>query len=113
MLRAQGWEVAASRSRSSLVLAAGQKITPQSPEVDITLEDDAASQRQHLTPLVEAGRDVFLVAHSYGGAVTSQMVTEDLSARSRRAKHLSGGVVGLFYMAAWVSESESSRIRGR
>lgn len=63
--------------------------------------DDADAVKSELQDLVEAGRDVIVVAHSYGGMPASQALTPDLTASARREECKTGGVVGLFGMATF------------
>ena len=65
-----------------------------------TMLEDAAAIRSEATKLVEAGKDVIVLMHSYGGIVGTEAIQEDLSKESRRAKELPGGVTGLLYMCA-------------
>ena len=58
--------------------------------------------------IVEQGRDIMLVMHSYGGLVGSEAIPEDLSARERRKKGLKGGVVHLFYYTAFILDKGQS-----
>ncbi|KAM0809592.1 putative AB hydrolase-1 domain-containing protein [Seiridium cardinale] len=67
-----------------------------------SLTDDALAVRSEVKRLVEAGERVVLVMHSYGGLVGSEAVTEDLSFAQRRSNGLHGGVVHLFYFAAFI-----------
>ncbi|KAI9931995.1 hypothetical protein ASPWEDRAFT_40178 [Aspergillus wentii DTO 134E9] len=66
-----------------------------------TLTDDVSSLRQTLTKLVEEGKDVVVVGHSYGGVVTSNAV-EGLSKADRSRQGKKGGVVLVVYMSAFV-----------
>lgn len=59
-------------------------------------------------------RDVIVVAHSYGGLVTTQSVTAEFS-KAREAKGLAGGVVHLVFMCAFIvplGESLESALGG-
>ena len=63
-----------------------------------TLQDDVTAVRNAAVELVDAGHPIIVLAHSYGGIVASEAVTEDLY-----AKHPSGpGVVHLVYLSAWL-----------
>ncbi|KAI9840917.1 MAG: hypothetical protein M1838_003853, partial [Thelocarpon superellum] len=57
-----------------------------------TQEDDVVAIRQKLEPLVEAGEEVLLVAHSAGGFLASNAI-EGLSLKERAGQGKSGGVV--------------------
>ncbi|KAH9895367.1 catalytic protein [Xylariomycetidae sp. FL2044] len=75
------------------------------------LRDDARVVRDEVRRLVEGeedGREVVVFMHSYGGLVGSEAVTRDLSSEDRRSRSLAGGVVHLFYCAAFIlSEGQS------
>lgn len=65
-----------------------------------TLDDDIANTRAEILKLVEAGKKVVVVAHSYGGIVGSSAV-EDLGFNQRKAIGKEGGVINFVYMAAF------------
>ncbi|CZS94156.1 related to signal peptide protein [Rhynchosporium agropyri] len=65
-----------------------------------TLGDDAAHTRAAIEKLVDAGKKVVVVLHSYGGVVGSCAV-EDLGFKERKAAGKEGGVVNLVYMCAF------------
>lgn len=74
-------------------------------------EEDTQAVLEVLQPLVEQGENVLLVAHSSGGWVATQVSRPELQAKFRAEKGLSGGVIGIFYMGAFVipvGESVSS-----
>ena len=67
------------------------------------LIDDALAIRMELIRLVEyKGKDVLVVAHSYGGLVGSEAITKDLTRLHRRGRGLEGGVFRFFLFAAFV-----------
>lgn len=68
-----------------------------------TMYDDAAHIQSYVSKLVEDGKDVVLIAHSYGGTPSTQSV-KGLSKKEREAQGLSGGVVGLAYMTVLLPE---------
>ncbi|KAJ5885146.1 hypothetical protein N7495_009656 [Penicillium taxi] len=72
-----------------------------------TLADDTASQRDFLTQLADEGRDLIVVAHSYGGVVTSSSV-EGLDKATREKEGKTGGVVKVVYMAAFALDKGNS-----
>lgn len=75
--------------------------TNASPEVG--LEEDAACIRDELDRLIiEHGKDVIVVAHSYGGIVATQAVAERFAKQRRAAESKSGGVLHLVYMCAFL-----------
>lgn len=66
-----------------------------------TMYDDAAAIAKAVEKLADAGKDVILISHSYGGTPTTQS-TKDLSKAERQAAGKPGGVVRLAYMTALV-----------
>ncbi len=68
----------------------------------LTLYDDAAVIHSAASNLVNEGKDVVVAMHSYGGCVGTQAITEDLGKRQRAEQGLSGGVVRLFYICAFL-----------
>lgn len=71
------------------------------PESPATLSDDANHIRNIISTLAEQGKDVIVLAHSYGGVVASQAVSGVLKT-DREAIGLLGGVVRLVYLTATV-----------
>ncbi|VUC20988.1 unnamed protein product [Clonostachys rosea] len=65
--------------------------------------DDAAFIARHITDLAEAGHDVLLVTHSYGGTPATESI-KGLTKNERQKIGKSGGVVGLAYMTSLVPE---------
>ena len=81
-------------------------ICPQMPSIDAapptkTLHDDAAFVRAELELLIESGKEVLLVLHSYGGMVGTQAAA-GLGKVERTKRGQTGGVVRLFYAAAFL-----------
>ncbi|KAI0023170.1 alpha/beta-hydrolase [Xylariomycetidae sp. FL0641] len=74
-----------------------------------SLTDDVVAVQVELKRLVEQeGRDVLVAMHSYGGLVGSDAVLEELTASHRKEKGLPGGVIRLFFFAAFIlKEGES------
>ncbi|KAI7779318.1 hypothetical protein LA080_000989 [Diaporthe eres] len=64
------------------------------------LSDDTALVRSYVESLVQAGRSVVAIAHSYGGQVITNALC-GLGVDARAAKGLKGGVWHLIYMAAF------------
>ncbi|KAK4948622.1 hypothetical protein LTR10_012626 [Elasticomyces elasticus] len=69
------------------------------PIYDMT--EDVESVKKAITEVVEDGRDVVLVMHSYGGMPGAQAV-KGLGKKERADKGLPGGVVRLVFLAAFV-----------
>jgi pimeloyl-ACP methyl ester carboxylesterase len=72
------------------------------------LATDAAAIQEAAARLVDQGKIVMLVMHSYGGLVGSEAIPEELSRLYRKAKGLPGGVAHLFYVAAFIFEKGRS-----
>ncbi|KAI0405387.1 catalytic protein [Xylaria palmicola] len=67
-----------------------------------SLTDDALAIRSKVTELVEQGETVVMILHSYGGLVGTEAITKDLSYEQRKSNGLAGGVLHLFYFAAFI-----------
>ncbi|RAL00783.1 alpha/beta hydrolase [Aspergillus ibericus CBS 121593] len=71
------------------------------------LADDVASFREVLVSLADEGRDLVVVAHSYGGVVVSNAVKGlDKATRARDGK--SGGIIQIVYMASFALDRGQS-----
>ncbi|KAI0972009.1 Alpha/beta hydrolase fold-1 [Xylaria arbuscula] len=68
-----------------------------------TMYDDAAFISAHVTGLADAGHDVLLITHSYGGTPATQAV-RGLTKTERETHGKKGGIVGLAYMTSLVPE---------
>ncbi|KAJ5795112.1 hypothetical protein N7457_001711 [Penicillium paradoxum] len=73
----------------------------------LTLEDDVASLRSVLTSLADEGKDIVLVAHSYGGVVASS-ASEGLLQHVRAESGKTGGIVRIVYLAAFALDKGQS-----
>ncbi|KAI0444935.1 alpha/beta-hydrolase [Xylaria telfairii] len=73
------------------------------------LSTDATAIQNELRRLVEGnGKHVVVFMHSYGGLVGSEATPEVLTRAKRAALNLPGGVIHLFYVAAFIlSEGQS------
>jgi pimeloyl-ACP methyl ester carboxylesterase len=60
-----------------------------------------------LLPLLEAGTDVVVLSHSYGGFVGGA-AAKGLSKQERVASGQKGGVIGLIFIAAFIGPTGSS-----
>lgn len=65
-----------------------------------TLTDDVAHLRSELVSMINKGKDIILVLHSYGGVVGSGAV-EGLGKAERAQQGKQGGVVMVVYMSAF------------
>jgi hypothetical protein len=74
-----------------------------------TLHDDSAAVKSVIERLVnDEGKKVFVIMHSYGGLVGSNAISQELSFAHRKSSGLSGDVVHLFYIAAFVLDKGQS-----
>lgn len=71
-------------------------------------DDSRAVEAEARRLIVDEGKKVMVVMHSYGGLVGSNAIPEDLSFHSRRRAGLIGGVYRLFYFAAFVLDEGKS-----
>ncbi|KAI3337570.1 alpha/beta-hydrolase [Xylariaceae sp. AK1471] len=89
-LESEGYEVHIPRLPST------NQVRP--PNAD--LDSDTALVRSYVESLVQAGRNVGAILHSYGGQVGSNALY-GLGIEARSAKGLKGGVSHLIYMTAY------------
>ncbi|KAF2105615.1 catalytic protein [Lophiotrema nucula] len=74
-----------------------------------TLQDDSDAVSLVLERLINnQGKRVVVVMHSYGGIVGSNAIPEELSYEFRKEKGLKGGVIYLYYFAAFVLDKGQS-----
>ncbi|KAE8138649.1 Alpha/beta hydrolase fold-1 [Aspergillus pseudotamarii] len=66
-----------------------------------TLSDDVANLRASLEHETGQGREVILVAHSYGGFVASD-AAEGYGLAQRKAVNRKGGIIAILYIAAFL-----------
>jgi pimeloyl-ACP methyl ester carboxylesterase len=76
--------------------------TGRTPPNSPTMDDDTASIREHVSKLVEAGKDVILVVHSVSGLMGSNAI-EGLEASKRKADGSTGGVTHIVFLAAGIA----------
>lgn len=74
---------------------------------DGTIEDDVNMMRSILVPLIDQGRKVVLVLHSYAGFPGS-IAIQGLSKSEIQVKGSSGGLIGIVYMCAFVPHEGAS-----
>lgn len=60
-----------------------------------------------LLPLLDAGKDLLLVMHSYGG-LAGNCSAKGLSKKERSSAGHEGGVIGLVFITAFVAKEGSS-----
>ena len=68
-----------------------------------TFEDDVKTVRAVASDLANVGHRIIILAHSYGGLVASEAVTEELYAKQGNA-----GVVRMIYLSAWLIQPRTS-----
>jgi len=71
------------------------------PDAQSTSIDAAAVREKVLLPLLNSGKDVVLVMHSYGGSPGSA-AAKGLSKTERSSNGSGGGIIGLIYLAGLV-----------
>ena len=90
------------RTRLIMIPSTGSKLPLTSNEPDVL------AVRQVLEELSNSGRDIIIVAHSYGGIPTCE-AAEGFKHQERLKLGKSGGVVRLVFVAAWLlQEGESA-----
>ncbi|KAJ4152134.1 hypothetical protein NW765_017643 [Fusarium oxysporum] len=80
-----------------------RNVTSGSPEQVFgkTHHDDVQAIHEAIAPYLDAGRDLVLVAHSYGGVPAASSL-EGYTIQEREAKGLKGGIKGLVSVAAFL-----------
>lgn len=73
------------------------------PEEPASLADDGAFVSSKIEELANAGRDVVLLPHSYGGLVANE-AAKGFSKEERANKDLPGGVVLIVYLSCIVAD---------
>ncbi|EPS39790.1 hypothetical protein H072_6324 [Dactylellina haptotyla CBS 200.50] len=68
----------------------------------IGLKEDAQAIRDELTGLVDQDKEVIIVAHSYGGVVSSEAIDESFGKKARAAQGKAGGVIQILFIAGWI-----------
>ncbi|KAL7784832.1 Alpha/beta hydrolase fold-1 [Trichoderma ceciliae] len=68
---------------------------------DVTVQDDEAQVKAVLMPLIDEGREIVIVAHSYGGGVCTGVMA-GLEKRSRNAQGLKGGILGVVFVSSFM-----------
>ncbi|KAK7755781.1 hypothetical protein SLS62_002066 [Diatrype stigma] len=112
-----GWHVPDNYVKlTSALRSAGFEVhLPRHPSVNESrppnadLASDSAQIRYYATSLVEAGRDVAVLMHSYGGQAGTNALY-GLSKKARSAKGLPGGITHLIYMTAFALPEGKSMV---
>ena len=94
---ARGYEIRALHSPTVSLETSPRKGDPP------TMYDDAAFISREVEKLADEGKEVLLMAHSYGGIPTTQG-TKGLGKQERQKAGKEGGIVRLAYMTALVPE---------
>lgn len=111
---AYGKFASALRSREFLVIqprlpSLSDHDSPDFSDSKRDLADDARLVEDEAKRLVlDHGKTVMLVMHSYGGLVGSEAIPEELSLQNRRQNGLPGGVSCLVYIAAFALDKGQS-----
>ncbi|KAK4865957.1 hypothetical protein LT330_008697 [Penicillium expansum] len=66
-----------------------------------TVNADMQTVRETVKPLVDAGQEVIMLIHSYGGIAGTSAI-RNLTRKDRQTGNLPGGVVSLIYAAAFI-----------
>jgi hypothetical protein len=98
LLEAAGYNVASSPLPS---------LDPPEPGSVTTISDSTFIAEKLLSPLLDEGKDVVLVMHSYGGSPGSA-AARGQSKVERTSKGLMGGVIGLVFIAALLAPEGAS-----
>lgn len=114
-----GWHIPSTyfKFTSSLRSAGYEVHVPRLPSINVTrppnadLADNTALVRGYVESLVNAGRTVIAIMHSYGGQVgTNALHGLGLKNRTQHAEGLSGGVAQLIYMCAFALPEDGSMV---
>jgi hypothetical protein len=65
-------------------------------------KEDTDAVLEVVRPLIEQGKKVLLLAHSSGGWVATQVAGPEFHFKARGEKGLEGGIIGIFYMGAFI-----------
>ncbi|KFY45988.1 hypothetical protein V494_00668 [Pseudogymnoascus sp. VKM F-4513 (FW-928)] len=91
-------------------LATLPSLNPTPPAADATCTADALSLRAQLLPIIEEGKDVVVVCHSYGG-IPAGGAARGLAKKEREARNEKGGVLGLIYLSSFVVPEGASVVQ--
>ena len=82
-------------------------LNPADPEATTTTSDSTFIAEKLIAPLLEEGKDIVLVMHSYGGSPGS-VAARGLSKTERMSQDLQGGIIGLVFIAALLASEGAS-----
>ncbi|TGJ80763.1 hypothetical protein E0Z10_g8007 [Xylaria hypoxylon] len=91
LVKAQGYDIKALQLPTIGIIPGQGRDTPPA-----TMYDDAALIAKEVEALADAGREIILVAHSYGGMPATES-TKGLSVEERKKEGKKGGIVRLAY----------------
>lgn len=95
---ARGYEI-----RAVQLPSVGLKPEPTPRREPPTMYEDAAAIARHAAALADEGKDVVVIAQSYGGVPATESV-RGLSRAERRGQGKDGGIVRLAYLSALTPE---------
>lgn len=101
------WLVPEVESAGYHTISLDKVSTGDDAPVETTCSDDVQAIRKHIGALVDEGRDVVVVGHSYGGVVAS-CAAHGLSKAARLQQGNKGGVIGLILIAAILARGGDS-----
>jgi pimeloyl-ACP methyl ester carboxylesterase len=82
-------------------------LDPANPDAITTMTDSKFIAENLLAPLLDEGKDIVLIAHSYGGSPASA-AAHRLSKTERASQGLKGGIIGLIFIAGFVAPEGAS-----
>lgn len=68
---------------------------------EVTVDDDVQHLRNEILKWTEQGREVVVIAHSYGG-IPGQAAPQGLSRQDYEKQGKKGGVIGLIFLSAFI-----------
>lgn len=87
------------RAEFPILCLALPTLNPQNPHTANVAADTAFIREKMLLPLLEAGKDILLVMHSYGG-IPGSCAAKGLSKGKRSSQDHTAGIFGIVYIAA-------------
>ncbi|KAI1325843.1 Alpha/beta hydrolase fold-1 [Xylariaceae sp. FL0255] len=82
--------------------------TVESNDASIGVQDDANHVRSALTKLIDMGKEIIVVAHSYGGIIAANSIDPSLGIKQRAADSCKGGVILVLLLAAFAIPKNTS-----
>lgn len=78
---------------------------------DATPYDDSKALHAHLLPLLDAGNEAVIVAHSYGSIVATIAIQGQTKAE-RATRNLTGGIIGAVWIAGFAFPARGRNLQG-